>query len=659
MATTLSPLQVHLDFHTSGDIPGIGADFNAETFARMAKEASLTSMTVFARCHHGYAYYPSKAFPERVHPHLANKNLLLEQIDALHAQGLKAPVYNTVQWDLYTAAHHPEWLIRKRDGAHEGGPFTEPGFYQSLCVNTGYWDFLAAQTRELMDILGGKLDGFFFDIVGIRPCLCSACLPMMKAQGIDPNDEDAVRAFAKETVDCFKARMSALVRESRPDATIFYNAGHVGPCTLDSALSYSHFELESLPSGGWGYLHFPVSARYARTLGIDCMGMTGKFHLSWGDFHSLKNKAALEFECFRMFSYGMAVSVGDQLEPGGTLNEATYKLIGQVFGELAERQAWARPSVPLVEAAVVTSEPPDREHMIPDSVLGASQMLEELALQFDIVDAGADLSRYKLVILPDDCTVDAGFQTKIDAYAVAGGAVIACHNGGANADGAYPACFAAKSEGANENYPDFIIAEGCLAGDLEPGNEYVVYKQGLRIAPIAAETILEARAPYFPRRGDKFCSHSYTPSAKGAPYPAALRNGRVILFAHPLFTQYRDNAPLWCKRLLNNAVDRLLPDRLVRHDGPSTLAVSLLGQPECGRVNVHLLSYIPVRKSATIDLVEERTVLRDVRLEFNLPSGIKSARLVPEDIPLVVEGGAVTVPEVNGYAIVELTVEDE
>ena len=169
----LSPRQVHLDFHTSEWIEGVGAQFDAETFARMAKEAAVSSMTVFARCHHGWLYYDSWRFPERVHPHLANRNLLVEQVRALHAQGIKAPVYITVQWDYYTANRHPEWLIRKPDGAHEGGPFSEPGFYQSLCVNTGYWKFLQEQTLEVMELLGDELDGLFFDIVGIRPCTLS------------------------------------------------------------------------------------------------------------------------------------------------------------------------------------------------------------------------------------------------------------------------------------------------------------------------------------------------------------------------------------------------------------------------------------------------------------------------------------------------------
>lgn len=649
----LSPRQVHLDFHTSEWIEGVGAQFDAETFARMAKEAAVSSMTVFARCHHGWLYYDSWRFPERVHPHLANRNLLVEQVRALHAQGIKAPVYITVQWDYYTANRHPEWLIRKPDGAHEGGPFSEPGFYQSLCVNTGYWKFLQEQTLEVMELLGDELDGLFFDIVGIRPCTCAACRKEMLEKGLDFGDEAQVRAFAKQSIDRFKQKMSAFVREHNDRCTIFYNAGHVGPCTKDSKEAYTHFELESLPSGGWGYLHFPVTARYARKLGKDCIGMTGKFHTSWGDFHSLKNQAALEFEAFRMLSFGFACSIGDQLPPDGRLNAATYRLIGKVYRPFAEREAWARPSTPLVEAAVLTNESPLYEQQMSDSILGAAQLLEELALQFDIIDAEMDFSPYKLLIVPEDVAGSSALSEKLAAFTAAGGRVLSCGRGALD-NGAYPACYPARYAGEREAYPDFIVANGLLAEGLEPENEYAIYQQGA-VLENAQNAVLFARAPYFPRAGRKFCSHRYTPSAGGEAYPtAALANG-VLLFAHPLFAQYRDCAPGWVKQIVKNALDLLLPERLVRHDGASTVTVSLLDQPEHHRTCAHILSYIPVRKSATIDIVEERTQARDLRLTLHIPRGFTRARLVPEGISLAVEGERVTVPCVDGYAIVELT----
>lgn len=649
----LSPRQVHLDFHTSEQVGAICEQFDPQAFAKMAGEARVSSMTVFARCHHGWLYYDSQRFPELVHPGLKDKDLLVKQVRALHAAGINAPVYITVQWDYQSAKAHPEWLVRKRDGAHEGGPFTEPGFYQSLCVNTGYVDFLEAQTIEVMDLLKGELDGLFFDIVGIRPCLCAECRKLMKREGVDLSDDSAVRAFTKRSIDAFKARMSALVRSRDKNCTIFYNAGHVGPCTRASAESYSHFELESLPSGGWGYLHFPVSARYARTLGLDCMGMTGKFHTSWGDFHSLKDQAALEFEAFRMLAMGFACSIGDQLEPCGLLNPATYRLIGSVYRQFEEREEWGRPGRALVDCALITSESALMEHNMPASVLGAEQLLDELGVQFDIIDGEGEFANYKLIIVPDDFTADSAMQAKLNAYARSGGKLLACYNGGLNElTGEYPECYPAKYLGANDNYPDFILAEGELCEGLEPGNEYVIYLQG---AKIQGEPLLKARAPYYPRKGDRFCSHRYTPSAKGDAYTAASENERAIVFAHPMFTQYRENAPRWVKLLIKNALVRLLGAQLVKHDGPSTLFVSALDQPEMNRTNIHILSYIPVRKTATIDIVEERTLARNVTLTLNLPREFTRARLVPQDIPLAIDGNRVTVPEIDGYAIIELT----
>ena len=656
----LSPRQIHLDFHTSPDIPGIASDFDPAAFAKTALEADISSMTVFARCHHGMLYYPSRHFSERVHPQLENRNLLVEQVDALHAVGIRAPVYITVQWDYYTANAHPEWLVRKPGGTHEGDAFTKPGFYQSLCVGSAYRDFLFEQTKEVIQLLGEKLDGLFFDIVGIRPCLCATCRAVMRAENVDMTDEMAVRAFASRTLDAFKADMSALVRSliTREDCTIFYNAGHIGPCTRTSRDAYTHFELESLPSGGWGYLHFPVTARYARTLNLDCMGMTGKFHTSWGDFHSLKNPAALEFEAFRMLSFGFACSIGDQLEPYGRLNPATYRLIGKVYTPFKAYEAYARPSAPIVEAAVLTPEAPLFEHQIPDSILGAAQLLEELALQFDIVDADAKLDKYRLVIVPDDMPGTEALTAKLNAYVAGGGRILACHHGGQDPKtGAYPDCYQALYGGETELYPNFILPQGALSEGLEPDTEYVIYEQGADITPAAgAEVLLKACAPYFARTGAHFCSHQYTPSAHGEAVPAALGNGSVLLFSHPLFTQYRLNAPQWVKVLVSNALRLLLGDLLVSHDGPSTLSVQLLSQPEQGRVCAHILTYIPVRKSATIDIIEERSQARNVTFTFNLDKPIRAAKLIPGDTVLPVNGQSVTVPCVDGYGTLVLEV---
>ena len=106
---------------------------------------------------------------------------------------------------------------------------------------------------------------------------------------------------------------------------------------------------------------------------------------------------------------------------------------------------------------------------------------------------------------------------------------------------------------------------------------------------------------------------------------------------------------------MRNAINLLLPDMLISHNGPSTLSVSVIHQPEQKRVNLHLLSYVPIRKSATIDIIEERTVVRDVTLTYNLDMPVKKAAVVTgERTELAINGNTVSIPVVDGYCIVEL-----
>ena len=119
--------QIHLDFHTSEHIAGIGSQFDPEEFATTLEQARVNSITCFARCHHGWIYFDTRAFPERRHPHLA-RNLLQEQIETCHARDIRVPIYLTVQWDHWTANLHPEWLAVNEHGCILGTPPSRRAF---------------------------------------------------------------------------------------------------------------------------------------------------------------------------------------------------------------------------------------------------------------------------------------------------------------------------------------------------------------------------------------------------------------------------------------------------------------------------------------------------------------------------------------------------
>ena len=84
--------QIHLDFHTSEKIPGIGSAFSKEQFQKCLKLGHVDSVTVFSKCHHGWAYHPSTA--NEMHPHL-NFDLLGAQLEACREIGVNAPVLPT------------------------------------------------------------------------------------------------------------------------------------------------------------------------------------------------------------------------------------------------------------------------------------------------------------------------------------------------------------------------------------------------------------------------------------------------------------------------------------------------------------------------------------------------------------------------------------
>jgi len=653
--------QIHLDFHTSEAIEGIGAKFDPQEFAATLEKAHVNSITCFARGHHGWLYYDSKAFPERVHPNLVNKNLLKEQIEACHARDIRVPIYITVQWDHYTFVRHPEWWVITADGCNEGIHPYEAGFWRRLCVNSPYLDFLKAQTQEVLETL--PVDGLFFDIVGPVDCSCRYCRAGMEAQGLEPSDPDVRRRYSLQVINNFKREMTRFIRQFNQDCTIYYNAGHIGTRHRAVVDAYTHFELETLPSGGWGYLHFPLTARYARNLGIDYMAWTGKFHTSWGDFHSFKNREALQYEVFRMLAMGGKCGIGDQLHPSGKLSEPVYDLVGSVYAEVEKKEPWCTKAKAVVDIGVFTPEEFHGADIggLPAALMGAARMLKQAGHQFDVLDSKSDLDRYKVLVLPDNIPASEKFAAKLDAYLAKGGAIVASYKSGLRPDGGAFALdgLGVALKGDAPYSPDFLLPKGKIGKGL-PETEHVMYMQGMEVEALpGAEVLTDVILPYFNRTYKHFCSHRHTPSSGKVGYPGIVCKGRAIYFAHPIFTQYNQNAPRWCKVMLLNALDLLLPEPLLRHDGPTTVLATVNEQAQERRWVVHLLHYVPERRSQDIDIIEDVIPLYNLKVSVKVPKAIASVARVPQQEELDFEQNGdraeFVVPKIEGHQMIALT----
>jgi len=324
--------QVHLDFHTSPLITDVAVDFDAAAFVSTLKEAHVNSVNIFAKCHHGMAYYPSRVAP--VHPGL-KIDLLGEQIAACHKANILTPVYMTIVWDQYAAEQHADWCVLDEQGGMIHNIMTgatvdasplEPG-WRWLCPNTPYLDYVSAQAEEVAK--NYEVDGFWFDILLYPPngCFCHYCMQEREKLGLDSTKLGDRAKHSQMVFERAMERLESAVRRYRPHVATFFN-GQVRIGMRPYLKHYTQIEVESLPGGEWGYGHFAVMSRYVRNLGLEYLGMDARFHRTWGDFGTRRNQAALDFECFRMLAQAGKCSVGDQMHPRGRLEKAVYDLIG-------------------------------------------------------------------------------------------------------------------------------------------------------------------------------------------------------------------------------------------------------------------------------------------------------------------------------------------
>ncbi len=647
--------QIHLDFHTSPLITPIAEEFDPAYFAKTLVDAGVDSITCFSRCHHGMIYHDTQF--EARHPGLS-RNLLAEQIEACHKHNINVPIYITVGLDEFQATRHPEWQERDVDGVL-GCRTALQACWQKLCLNSPYVDYVAAQTREVLENFDG--DGIFFDIISQGECLCQYCLAGMQDAGLDPALPEHRRQYSGQVLSQLRARLTETVRAVKKESPLFYNSGHVGPHFRDEMDNFTHLELESLPSGGWGYDHFPLTVRYARNLDVDVLGMTGKFHKSWADFGGFKNPAAMEYECFSALAEGARCSVGDQLHPRGKLDAATYDLIGPVYRSMTAKEPWCVGAKAVTEIALFTPEAIGKQDsQVDSSALGALRMLLEGHHQFDVVDAVNDWSQYKVLILPDKISLDEGLQQKVQDYLQAGGALIA--SGRSCTDRQTESQFVldaipATLLGEAPFSPDYIVPCDALAAGI-PKSPQIMYERAVAVVPAAdAEILADVCQPYFNRTWEHFCSHAQTPPDRKADYPAVVRHGNVIHFAHPIFSMYAKHGFRTCRQLVLNALNLLLPEPLVTTEGPSTARITLLRQEAEKRHVLHVLHYIPERRCATVPQVEECIPLFNIRVGVQTATP-KSVYLAPtrESIPYEIADGRIwiTIPEVSGHAMVVL-----
>ena len=638
--------QVHLDFHTSGALK-VGEKFSKEQFISQLKNGHLDSITVFSKCHHGWSYHPTTA--NEMHPGL-EFDLLGAQLEACKEAGVNAPVYISAGYDEKDYDRHPEWRWICSDDPAEVEELHNETHFHPLCFNTGYLDALCAQVEEVMEKYNPC--GVFLDIIAARVCYCEKCRKDMKTLGLDIKNHEDCEKFAVMTLYKYMDAINASVRKYSDTATIFHNSGHISKGDRTVINKNTHLELESLPTGGWGYDHFPLSAAYVRTLGNkEYLGMTGKFHQSWGEFGGFKHPNALIYETALSVMNGAGCSIGDQLHSSGEMNPATYSLIGKAYERIEEREPWLNGARNMADIAVLSVEATtgNRDER---ADVGANRMLLENKLLYNFIDEKADLSGYKLLILPDNCIISDNMLEKINTFIANGGKVLASGESIVKNESFIldtGAVFTVKNEFSPTYFvPCFPTVNGDTA--------YIMRCDSYKIEVVDGEVTALRENPYFNRERERFCSHMHAPNNEAERFPAVVINGNVAYISWNIFTAYGELGHLCFKEIFTDTVKRLMGDTITVKVGLPDKAVMTLTRQEAEKRSIlHLLFAHTTVRGRSTEVIEDTVPLYNVKCEVKYATEPSRVYLAPEkeEISFTYENGSVkfTVPVVDIHAM--------
>ena len=655
----LSARQVHLDFHTSQWLPDVGKKFDKAQFQAAMKEGNVGSITIFAKCHHGYCYYPTKLGVQ--HPTMEQGFDLTGAImDAAHEIGVDAPVYITAGWCALDAEAHPEWIMRRKDGslsatnvdAHATDTDMRPDIsWYNLCLNGEYADYIYQITQEVVDRYD-RLDGLFFDICSLgEACYCDHCVADMKAKGFDPEKEEDARRYHMQQHLAFMRINTEILHQKFPEATIFFNGCAEIYCP-EHHVGNTHFEMEDLPTTTalYSYNKMPGRASAMSRYGKEIVGMTGKFHTLWGEFGGYKNPNALKYEALMMAMNGAKCSVGDQMPPSGEMDMETYRNIGVAFRALEKIEPYAYPTASTADVGVYLAGDEACDQ-------GLQTILLESQISFDVVLEGDDLSVYRLLILPDQVKLSAREAERIHAFIEEGGAVIFGYHS-ALEDGKFLLDAGVEYVSEPQFTQDYLHATKLT---LPFGNApFLCYNSAVKIAVRDGEVLCDTYEPYFDRTYGRYCSHMNAPRRdEAADSPGMVQKGNVIYYAHPLCKMYyKDGAELF-KLVLRAAIRRVYTPKF-EVQIPSAGRTRLTYQAHAQRYIFHVSYASPVQRGR-VAAIEDIVPLVQVPVSIRMEKPVRSVALVPErqTIPFTWEKGILqfTIPRVECYQAVEIKTE--
>ncbi|HOJ39370.1 MAG TPA: alpha-L-fucosidase [bacterium] len=558
----------HFDLHTPGYVPvNTCADFKG--MARALKAAGVEEIICFAKCHFGYAYYPTRV--GTVHPRLKG-DLFGGVVTACRKTGLKVLAYVSFGLDGQAGRKHIEWQRH-----WEGTPVIaeDSNVFLQVCPFSPYTEeLMLPQIEELINFY--RPDGFFFDTMSaLAACRCLWCRQAFQkefGQEIPEKENSALfPLFGRWRHDrgiALLQRISEFIQARLPGSLVGFNQIGSLPYPEPMPPAVTVLTLDP-PTPGPQSLQLATNAAYAVTADRPADIMPTIFNQGWGDW-SLAPLTRMEQAAATVWSHGARLYLGDRLRPEGCLDRQTLvalkfiKKVKRQFSQAApENGSEPKPDVLILHTPEVAYGDDYRyfatvqgRERVWSLIGGSHRLLLEAGVNTAVVAESFlkdHLDKAGLVILPELTSLKETTASLLQEFVENGGCLLSA--------GCLP-----RIDGQTTEWAGLLVEEELWQDHLylpawpedQQGLPVLVRGKCNRLKLAGAETVLPAIPAFEARAGQRYGWGIGPACLQPSPYPVLTRylagRGEIWHLAVPIFSDYYRHGNwqqlLWMKGLL-------------------------------------------------------------------------------------------------------------
>jgi hypothetical protein len=437
-----------IDNHISEDDPSFMAKFDPAGYVSLVKSAGIDAAMVYACCHNGNCYYPTKV--GHMHANLHGRDIFGETVTLLRQTGITPVAYYTTIYHNHSAKTHPDWRMQDITGAQHDGR------YWWSCPNSAdYREFTKVQISEVITY---EVDGIFIDMT-FWPviCYCPNCRKRYQQETglelpveLNWRDPEWVRfqRFRQRTMASFTQDITNCVKSQR-DITVTYQSSLIIQGYM-MGQNNGVADASDYTSGDF------YGGKYQHILGAKVLSSASKNHpyefmtsrcVNLNDHTSMKSEAEMCCEAATTLANGGAAFFIDAINPDGTLEQAVYGRLGKVIASLTPFTQKLKELQPVITAStgiylsmvshideklnctsikLLVDNPWKYSNTPPvEELMGVSTLLAQTHHPYRVVRNDADLSGLSGLIINDARFMDVDEANRIRNFVRSGGTLIA------------------------------------------------------------------------------------------------------------------------------------------------------------------------------------------------------------------------------------------